>query len=78
MRIGVEPLKNDQWSWVDGTAVNYSNWHTSQPSNYDGMEYCMHLNYGSRGKWNDEQCDEQYNSGYICEKDVKCKFWNPI
>ena len=51
-RVGplVDPKpRNDQWTWIDGSPLEYSNWVSNQPDNwvspgkYDG-EYCGMIN----------------------------------
>ena len=27
------------WKWVDGTSTAYTNWHSGEPNNQDGIEH---------------------------------------
>ncbi len=58
------------WSWVTGEQMNYTNWASGQPDNYNGIE-----SYGQvykNGTWNDAPNDvrvinESGDFGFICE-----------
>ena len=43
-RVGpeVEPKpRNDQFSWNDGSELEYDNWQSGDPNNKDGEEFCV-------------------------------------
>ncbi|KAK6030982.1 lectin C-type domain protein [Ostertagia ostertagi] len=33
----------DDWFWVDGAPLSYTNWSPDEPNNYLGNEYCMEI-----------------------------------
>ena len=56
-------------SWNDGDANGYitngmSYWSSGEPNSNCGSEKCLHIEYGSSGKWNDIPCTSTYR--YIC------------
>ena len=75
MRIGSNKLDDSHWSWVDGTPLDYSNWVSGKPDNGGNDEYCLHLNYGGNGRWNDIQCASvnERTIAYICQKNDEGK-----
>ena len=67
-RVGIllEPKpRNDQWTWIDGSAMEVSNWSAGQPDNNLDDEYCLEMWFGN-GQWNDKLCDSN-NDYYICQ-----------
>ena len=61
IRIG----SNDQFTWVDGTPLDYSFWSLLQPDNDQEEEFCVHLNLlFTIGLWNDYDC-------YSLKDDIK-------
>ena len=54
IRVGPTPSQNNQFTWIDGTPMGYSNWSQYQPTNHKGIEFCVHF-YG-HGQWNDYDC----------------------
>ena len=78
IRVGPRAFENQDWVWIDGTTMYYSNWHHTEPRNYfNGSEFCLHTNFVSEGKWNDIQCSEVGTGGrfivdsYVCETIIK-------
>ena len=68
-RVGplIEPNpRNDQWTWIDGSAFELSNWDVNpvnQPDNHLGDEFCLEM---INCQLNDLPCD--YNLDYyICQ-----------
>ena len=68
MRTGAGRFDNSQWIWVDETEFDYTNWQKRQPNNYRRNQYCLEMNFGPPGKWNDDNCNAQVgHNSYICE-----------
>lgn len=52
--------------WVDGGELIFSDWHTGEPNNDNGVEECASFrNSGTGRKWNDLSCDR--HNAFICE-----------
>ena len=69
-RVGplVDPKpRNDQWTWIDGSSLDYSNWYDGEPNNLRGDEFCLEVNAGESGKWNDAPCDYVGIDYYVCQ-----------
>merc|ERR1712098_212350 len=78
-RVGpsVEPKpRNDQWTWIDGSPLDYSNWVYNQPDNWciGGVwcivkgDYCGMINrWKTEGLWNDAPCEWQGITHYVCQ-----------
>jgi|GEM_PF-1248272 len=54
-----------QWTWNDGTPLDYDPWAGGEPNNAGSGEDCAHSNWNSRGNWNDANCNGRYP--YVCE-----------
>ena len=58
------------WKWVDGTSTAYTNWHSGEPNNQDGIEhYAMLYEKFQDGTWNDADGIIDAGCAYICEWD---------
>lgn len=58
------------WKWVDGTSTAYTNWHSGEPNNQDGIEhYAMFYEKFQDGTWNDADGVIDAGCAYICEWD---------
>ena len=58
------------WKWVDGTSTAYTNWHSGEPNNQDGIEhYAMFYEKFQDGTWNDADGIIDAGCTYICEWD---------
>ena len=58
------------WKWVDGTSTAYTNWHSGEPNNQDGIEhYAMFYEKFQDGAWNDADGIIDAGCAYICEWD---------
>lgn len=63
--IGLDDLAVDNnFVWVDGSAIDYQAWGTDEPNNVGGVESCVVLLVGS-GTWNDSECATP--AFFICE-----------
>lgn len=67
MWIGLrrDDSNKNQWIWVDGQKVTYSNWGVGEPNNIN--EECVVMNTSPFGKWYDDRCSER--RPFICEKE---------
>ena len=66
-RVGPRPGSNGQWTWIDGSPLVYSKWSPGQPDNYGGgIEFCLEMNFGANGDWNDSPCDTRSIQHFIC------------
>ena len=75
-RVGptVEPKpRNDQWTLIDGSPLEYSTWYPGGPDNWwGGDEFCLEMNaIDSSGNWNDVPCDNNIiydgHDHFICQ-----------
>jgi hypothetical protein len=69
--IGCNDLaKENDWRWLDGSALAYDNWWPGEPNNWAGNEDCGHV-FGpsgiSPGHWNDAVCTKLLAA--VCERD---------
>ncbi len=55
------------WVWADGTPLDYTNWHGSEPNGGEG-ENCAFAR-GSNGAWVDSRCTK--DRAYACELPVE-------
>ena len=74
IRTGPAALENSQWTWIDGTPMIYDNWHTGQPDNLNGIQFCLYTNFEEPGLWDDFDCTGTETgttvNGYICQRPV--------
>jgi len=52
---GSDTTEEGRWTWSDGTAWIYSNWHSGQPSNTGSGQDCIWTWY--HNQWDDNTCD---------------------
>ena len=64
-----KPHADADWSWHDGTPVDYASWDVKDPNRHG--EACGSVNYSHRGAWTDEACD-QYPKLFACQVDALC------
>ncbi|KAJ8042690.1 IgGFc-binding protein [Holothuria leucospilota] len=56
----------NQFVWLNGDPWVYENWRRGEPSNHNGNEGCIEINYITEGLWNDIQCS--IRKPFVCEK----------
>lgn len=69
--IGLSDITDNQrFRWVDGTAVDYTNWDGREPNESGGEEDCVEMLWKNEavGRWNDIPCDTI--SGYMCQRNI--------
>ncbi|KAG8441248.1 hypothetical protein GDO86_006837, partial [Hymenochirus boettgeri] len=57
---------SDEWKWVDGTPMTFSNWQDGDPNNAGNHEDCVE----TFGHWNDLHCET--NLLFICKRTLNC------
>ena len=62
--IGGEKNILNEWNWINGTNINFSNWDINEPSNSGDIE--DRLTMKSDGKWNDMNRNMMLN--IVCEE----------
>ncbi|XP_072326967.1 echinoidin-like [Scyliorhinus torazame] len=64
--IGLNDIEKErEFEWSDGSPVQYTKWHQSEPSN-NGDEDCVEVVHWSRIGWNDANCSNKIN--FICSR----------
>jgi Ca2+-binding RTX toxin-like protein len=48
-----DQVVEEQFKWINGEAVTYTNWGPDQPNDVGGVEDYAQINFGGVGKWND-------------------------
>merc|ERR1712243_385643 len=71
-RIGPVAHNNNEFSWTDGSNIDFDNWSAGQPDNADSVEFCVHLNLEEpAGSWNDIDCRSPDNQiqirSFVCQ-----------
>ena len=61
--------RNDQWTWINGSPLEYSNWVSNQPDfMFNNGEFCGMMNrWSTEGLWNDGQCGSEDVPNYVCQ-----------
>ena len=58
----------EPWRWSDGSAWDLENWRSGEPNNFLGKEDYLEINFGEKGKWNDEdRRSKTAIGGYVCQ-----------
>lgn len=60
-----DQIAEEQYAWVTGEPLDYTNWESGQPDNHNTENY-VDFN-GETGKWNDSQNQVGYITGFIIE-----------
>lgn len=64
MWIGATDIDTERsFKWVDGTAMDYTNWIAGQPNNYQGNEDCMFIRDDG---WGDGSCSQLNLTKFLC------------
>ncbi|KAK2863345.1 hypothetical protein Q5P01_002878 [Channa striata] len=50
---GSNAQEDNFWFWTDGEKFAYTNWCSGQPSNYQGLQHCLSMNYSAKRCWDD-------------------------
>ena len=56
---GSDKITEGEWTWTDGSPMNYTNWGTEEPSETDWLgrqEDCLTIDLRD-GTWNNKVCD---------------------
>ncbi len=75
--LGVTDMLNEGvWQWENSETINYSNWASSQPDNWDSEEHFVHmyLTGENASLWNDAPNNTTSfvkKTGFICEYETK-------
>jgi len=56
-------LDEGTFSWVDGTAVSFTNWRNNQPNNGNNNQHCAWIR--PDGEWDDVTCKK--TQAYVCQ-----------
>ncbi|XP_072037146.1 galactose-specific lectin nattectin-like [Amphiura filiformis] len=55
--IGLDDIAAEgDFTWSDGSHLNFTNWGSNQPDNANDDEHCVHLKWRDPGIWNDFTC----------------------
>lgn len=66
-----DAAQEDNWQWVDGSSLTYTNWASGEPNNEGGEDYAMFYHKFTDGKWNDGRGDTKKDAApFICEWDT--------
>lgn len=63
--IGLYQPDDINWFWVDGKPLEYSDWASGEPNDFNGNEDCTEMN-ANTDKWNDINCVTA-NKIFVCE-----------
>ena len=57
--IGLNELDTEgSWEWIDSSTVDYINWRSGEPNNWNGKdEDCAAIGYSNGDQWVDAPCD---------------------
>uniref|UniRef100_A0A673JAU8 C-type lectin domain-containing protein n=1 Tax=Sinocyclocheilus rhinocerous TaxID=307959 RepID=A0A673JAU8_9TELE len=56
-------LYRDKWKWSDQSSSVFRAWRSSEPNNFNGIEFCAHLSV-LNAQWNDISCSFKHR--YVC------------
>jgi C-type mannose receptor len=54
--IGLIRHENDTWKWMDGSELDFFNWHVGEPNNAGTGEDCAEM-IADSAEWNDVDCN---------------------
>lgn len=64
--LGATRDSSQNWSWITGEQVDFSNWEEYSPYDFENCDYMFML---SKGTWSNAKQDNSSKSGYIIEWD---------
>jgi hypothetical protein len=72
--IGANRIQSPaSWVWESsGLPLTYFNWHTGEPNNAGGNDYCVQIQAQVGGHWNDASCSH-LPFATMCEFIYNCK-----
>jgi hypothetical protein len=62
--LGFKRDSSNEFKWISGDNVDFTNWGSNQPDNAGDVENCVEKN--QEHQWNDISCNNG-NNEYICE-----------
>ncbi|XP_029919440.1 ladderlectin-like [Myripristis murdjan] len=65
-----DAVQENMWLWSDGSRFDFQHWAWGEPSNFEGGEACIEMNYIVDKLWNDLTCG--YQLPFICAKRLNC------
>ncbi|MFX0204776.1 MAG: NosD domain-containing protein, partial [Candidatus Hodarchaeota archaeon] len=68
-----DEIVEDEWRWVTGEAVNYTNWSSGEPNDAGGEDY---VELYESGEWNGLPSD--HSRYYVCEWDNYVTSYEPL
>jgi len=72
--MGPVAQSNNEFSWTDGSPMDFDNWSVNQPDNNAGIEFCVHLNLQEpAGSWNDIDCLNPVTDTDVVIKSFVCQ-----
>ncbi|XP_014829528.1 PREDICTED: ladderlectin-like [Poecilia mexicana] len=63
---GTDAQELNIWLWSDGSRFTYTDWCSGEPSNYEGKQHCIQMNYSVERCWDDLNCADRLPS--VCVK----------
>ncbi|XP_072035415.1 lectin-like isoform X2 [Amphiura filiformis] len=64
--IGLDDVAAEgDFTWTDGSLLNFTNWGSNQPDNADNDEHCVDFNWRDPGIWNDYTCRSAHP--FVCK-----------
>ncbi|XP_071398659.1 C-type isolectin Sp-CL4-like [Centroberyx affinis] len=64
--VGGQRGTNYHFKWSDGTPWKFTRWAPRQPDFFFLHEFCVEMNYGDWGRWNDNYCMDR--KAFVCAR----------